>query len=222
MKPLEAIIETLVDTELSTIVTPNVYFDMDGVLADFDGGVDVNRDAVAAREDYRRILNNFPELKSLSDDEVRKRLAGPQTDPGMKALKKAWNRLREKKFAMTGQAGFFLNLPVLPGAREMLVRAAALTGKKPGILTAPVDNNPERCAQEKQAWMNKHFSGLFSTFHCTQEKHRYAAPDAILIDDRTKYTVPFEQNGGIAILHKNPADSMQKLENILKTRGTRA
>lgn len=222
MKPLETLIETLVDTELSTIATLNVYFDMDGVLADFEGGVDVNRAAQTARDDYRRVLDQFPEMKTLSDDEVKKRLAGPQTDPGMKALKKAWTRYREKKYMMTGQPGFFLNLPVLPGAKEMLVRAATLTGKKPGILTAPVDNNPDRCAQEKLAWMNKHFNGLFSTFHCTQEKYKYAAPDAILIDDRTKYTVPFEQHGGTAILHKNPADSMQKLENILKMRGRSA
>lgn len=213
------LIEVLVEDELATLEGVTVYFDMDGVLADFDAGVEVDSRAVEARDAFRKILDQFPEMKHLSDDEVKKRLGGPQADSGMKALKKAYNNYRQLKFMMTGREGFFLNLPPLPGAREMLQRAAALTGKKPAILTAPVDNNPQRCADEKLAWMNKHFPGMFSTFHCTQDKHKYAHPDRILIDDRTKYTIPFESNGGVAILHKNPADSLQKLENILKLKG---
>lgn len=210
------LIEALVESELQD--RPVVMFDMDGVLADFDAGVDQDSRAVAARDVYRKMLDQFPEMKHLTDDEVKKRLAGTMVDSGMKALKKAWNNYRQLKFMMTGKQGFFLNLPPLPGAKEMLHRAAALTGHMPGILTAPVDN-PERCAEEKLAWMNKHFPGMFSSFHCTQDKHKFAHPNRILIDDRTKYTIPFESNGGVAILHKNPGDSMQKLENILQAKG---
>lgn len=217
MKPLQDLIETLVENELVQS-TVSVFFDMDGVLVDFDAGVERNQHAVVARDQYRKMLDQFPQVKDLTDDEVKKLLAGPQTDSGMKALKKSWNNYRQLKFAMTGQAGFFLNLPPMPGAKEMLKQAAAWTGKKPGILTAPVDNNPARCEEEKLASMNKHFPGMFSTFHCTQDKYRFAAPDRVLIDDRTKYTIPFEKNGGTSILHKNPADSMKKLEAFLRSR----
>jgi hypothetical protein len=60
---------------------------------------------------------------------------------------------------------------------------------------------------------------MFSDFICTQDKHNYANSNSILIDDRTKYTSKFEANGGTIILHKNPQDTIQKLENILKARG---
>lgn len=217
------LIETLVEYELDggAAAPPpppqsfTVYFDMDGVLANFDGGIEVDQKAVQARAVFRKILDQFPEFKTLPDDDLRKRLAGPQQDAGMKALKKAWQDYRQLKFMVAGKPGFFLNLPPLPGAEQMLRKAAELTGKMPNILTAPMESAGERCAQEKQAWMQKHFSGLYSEFHCTQEKANFAAPTHILIDDRTKYTVPFEQRGGIAIFHTNPAKSMQELEQVI-------
>lgn len=221
MNKLEKLIETLVEAEVGSIDSPIVYVDMDGVIADFNGGVNVNASAQASRDKYLKVLANFPELLHITDDEIKARLKGPQTDPGLKALKKAWNDYRQRKFMMTGNPGFFLNLPVLPGAAEMLRRITELTGKKPSILTAPVDDNPERCAQEKQQWLQNNLSGLYSGFHCTQDKASFATPNSILVDDRTKYTVPFENAGGISILHKNPQDSMARLENILATWGTK-
>lgn len=217
---LKSLVETLVEAEMSVLTAPVVYFDMDGVLADFDRGVlEGNPRAGKARETYMALLKNFPDLMHVTDDELKKRLAGPQTDPGLKALKKAWQYFREQKFALTGREGFFLNLPEMPGAREMLSQAAAMTGRKPNILTAPVDNNTERCIQEKEGWMQKHFPGMYDKFICTQDKQNYANPNSILIDDRTKFTNKFQAAGGMIILHKSPADSMQKLENLLKTRG---
>lgn len=220
MSTLKETIATLVETELNILNTPTIYFDMDGVLADFDSGVlQGNPRAETARQSYMALLKNFPELMSITDDEIKKRMAGPQADPGMKALKKAWSNYRELKFIQTNKAGFFLNLPILPGAGEMLARAAALTGRKPGILTAPVDFESERCAAEKRQWMDKNFPGMFSDFVCTQDKHEYAHANSVLIDDRTKFTTKFENAGGTAILHKNAADSMAELENLLKARG---
>lgn len=215
---LEQLVEVIVEQELNVLNTPVIYFDMDGVLADFDHGVEAgNVDAEKARVAYMSVLKNFPEMMSLTDDQIKARLAGKQEDPGLKALKKAWQRYRELKFMVAGRPGFFLSLPEMPGAREMLVRAAALTGRKPSILTAPMDT--EHCEKEKEQWMQQHFGGLYDGFHCTQNKAGFANPNAILIDDRTKYTDKFQAAGGIAILHKNPADTLQKLENLLKQKG---
>lgn len=219
MSILKQLVETIVEAELSTLNSPTIYFDMDGVLAGFDQGVDNDGIAQQAKTEYLRVLKAFPQLQSLTDDEIKAQLKGPQADSGMKALKKAYNNFRERKFQAASRPGFFLNLPVLPGAKEMLVQAAQMTGRKPSILTAPIESNVERCEQEKRAWAEKNFPGLFQDFICTQDKHKYANADSLLIDDRTKYTSKFEGAGGMVILHKNPADSMQKLQNILKSRG---
>ena len=219
-KQLKMIVESLVEAEMNTLPTVTVYFDMDGVLADFDTGVLTgNPRAGKAREVYMKMLVNFPQFQHVTDDQIRAALKGPQIDPGLKALKKAYNNFRELKFMETNKEGFFLNLPPMAGAGEMLAQAAEMTGRKPSILTAPVDNNTERCKAEKEQWMQKNFPGMYDKFICTQDKELYANADSILIDDRTKYTMKFEGNGGIAILHKNPTDSMQKLEQILKSRG---
>lgn len=218
MSILKEVIENLVEAEMNVLNTPVVYFDMDGVLAGFDQAVDSDQYNLKAKTEYQRILKNYPEFQNMSDDEVKQRLSGPQSDPGLKALKKAWNYYKEKKYQTASRPGFFLNLPVLPGAREMLVKAAQMTGRKPSLLTAPMESS-QNCEEEKRQWAEKNFAGLFDNFICTQDKHKYANADAILIDDRTKYTSKFENAGGIAILHKNPADSMQKLENLLKSRG---
>ncbi len=216
---IKKLVEALVESELSIIPPQNytIYFDMDGVLADFESGVDVDAKAAAARDTYRKILDKFPEFKTLPDDDLKKRLAGPQSDPGLKALKKAWNDYRQLKYIVAGKPGFFLNLAPLPGAKEMLIAAAEMTGQRPSILTAPMDSLGERCEQEKGAWMQKNFPGLFAEFHCTQEKANFAGPGKILIDDRTKYTVPFEQKGGIAILHKSADSSIEQLRRVLST-----
>lgn len=226
MKEIKALIESLVENEIDGMgaAAPppppqsyTVYFDMDGVLADFDSGIQVDQRATQAREVYRKILNQFPEFKALPDDELKKRLAGPQADAGLKALKKAWNDYRQLKFIVAGKPGFFLNLAVMPGAEEMLRRSAELTGKMPNILTAPMESLGDRCAEEKLKWMQANFQGLFNEFYCTQEKAKFAGPQSILVDDRTKYTIPFEQKGGIAILHTSPEKSMMELENVLTT-----
>jgi hypothetical protein len=221
MSLLKELVETIVEAELNVLDTPVIYFDMDGVLADFSQGVaaQTGGDDNKTKKAFEEIVSKFPQFASLGDDELKARLAGAQVDPGMKALKKAWQRYREQKFAVAGTPGFFLSLPVLDGAGEMLARAAALTGRKPNILTAPIDGDTARCEQEKRQWVEKNFPGMFSEFICTQDKHKYANSNSILIDDRTKYTNKFDANGGTAILHKSPEDSMQKLENILKSRG---
>lgn len=218
MSILKELVENLVEAEMNVLNTPVVYFDMDGVLAGFDQAVEGDQQNQKAKAEYLRVLKNFPEFQGLSDDEVKQRLSGPQADPGLKALKKAWNYYKERKYMTASRPGFFLNLPVLPGAVEMLQKAAQLTGRKPSLLTAPMESSPN-CEEEKRQWAQQHFAGLFDNFICTQDKHKYANADSILIDDRTKYTNKFQAAGGMVVLHKNPADSMKQLENIIRSRG---
>jgi len=97
-----------------------------------------------------------------------------------------------------------------------------LTGKKPHILTAPMDSN-KQCAEEKKAWIEQHFAGLYDGFYCTQEKWKFAQQNKsnVLIDDRTKYTTSFDRAGGTAILYKgNVNDALKQLQDIVNNTTT--
>ena len=198
-----------------------VYLDMDGVLADFDNAVKNTKGYPEAKEQLNGVLRGMPELAKLSEDELKVRLQGPQTDPGLKALKKAFNNYRAKKYEIAGKDGFFLNLPEMPGAQELVKGVAAITGRLPHILTAPMTSS-QNCEQEKKAWIEQHFAGLYDGFYCTQEKWKFAQQNKsnVLIDDRTKYTTSFDRAGGTAILYKgNVNDALKQLQDIVSNSG---
>jgi len=144
---------------------PNAYtifFDMDGVLANFEKGTMQSQKVIEAKEKFDSILHAIPELAKLSEDELKKQLNGKQSDPKLIKLKAAFKDFNGFRFKEADKEGFFENLEPMEGARMMLMKARKLTGHLPNILTAPTEKNPERCAKEKHAWMNKHFQGLFS------------------------------------------------------------
>lgn len=194
-----------------------VYFDMDGVLAAFDKSVLSNRAVSQAKQEFQSLLKLKPEFEDLHMDDFKSIFKGEQADPTMAKLKKAWNKYRNLSYSIASRPGHFKNLEMLPGAREMLVRAAELTGKLPKILTAPMESSPT-CEEEKREWVEEKLAGLYSDFHCTQDKHLHAkSENDILIDDRPKYVNKFKAAGGTAILHTDPSKSMKELEEIVKT-----
>jgi len=195
-----------------------VYLDMDGVLADFDGRIDHDGYLKKLKKDFAQLLASFgPQYENLSMDRIKTIVKGPQTDPKMKALKVAYHNVNSRKYALANAEHFFLNLPVLPGAMDLFEGVMHLTGKKPHILTAPMDSN-KQCAEEKQLWMEKNFPGMYQSFNCTKDKFKFAKGDPrnILIDDREKYVDPFNAAGGTAILYHTP-NASQALEELQKT-----
>ena len=201
----------------SVVGSFQVYLDMDGVLADFDNAVKGTKGYPEAKEQLNGVLRGMPELAKLTEDELKVRLQGPQTDPGLKALKKAFNNYRAKKYEIAGKDGFFLNLPEMPGAKELIKGVASVTGRLPHILTAPMTSS-QNCEKEKKAWIEQHFAGLYDGFYCTQEKWKFAQGNKsnVLIDDRTKYTTSFDKAGGTAIFYKgNVNDALRQLKDIV-------
>jgi len=192
-----------------------VFFDMDGVLADFEKGTMQSHKVIEAKEKLDSTLQGIPELASITEYELKKQLTGKQSDPKLVELKAAFREFNGARFKEADKEGFFENLEPMDGARMMLVKAREITGDLPNILTAPTEKNPERCAKEKHAWMSKHFQGLFNEFICDKDKFQHASPHSILIDDREKYLNPFMDHGGIGILHKSPQNSMKMLEKII-------
>ena len=192
-----------------------VFFDMDGVLADFEKGTMQSHEVIEAKEKLDSILQGMPELANITEYELKNKLTGKQSDPKLVELKAAFREFNGARFKEADKEGFFENLEPMDGARMMLVKAREITGDLPNILTAPTEKNPDRCEKEKHNWMGKHFNGLFNEFICDKDKFHHASPHSILIDDREKYLNPFMDHGGIGILHKSPQKSMKMLEKIV-------
>jgi 5'(3')-deoxyribonucleotidase len=216
MKKLERLIDLLV---LEDVANPdiNVFFDADGVLADFDGRIEQSKNLRDARIELKKWLLQKPELANLHKDDIKGLLKGPQADPYFKKLKKLFYNANELVYAIAGQPGFFFNLDLMPGAKEMVLAVTKIIGKKPNILTAPMESS-KNCEEEKRLWFEKHFSGLYNQFICTQEKYKFAKSKYdILIDDRPKYVNKFRDAGGTAILHTDPDKTIRELETIISS-----
>jgi 5'(3')-deoxyribonucleotidase len=187
------------------------FFDMDGVLADFDKSIEENKryaevkDAKKALFDY--IQKEHPEVKHMTTiDDVKVFL--PQ---GNEELKSLYDTVHDLIHEIAEEKGFFINLPIMDGAKDMLEAASQLSGKLPNILTAPVDS--EWCADEKRQWMIKHFNGLFDKMYVDKKKEKYATSKSdVLIDDRKKYVNAFTEGGGSAILHSDSKSTIEQMK----------
>lgn len=188
------------------------FVDMDGVLADFDDSV--RNSASGAKhieqlKDIRKWMKkNLPSFdwKILHDlNEIREKY--PELN---KLYKEATDliKLEAKK------KGFFENLKILNGAKEILQAAHEISGSLPNILTACVDS--VHCEPEKVIWMKKNFKGLYDEFICEQQKEKHAkSKNDILVDDRSFNIKDFIKAGGSGILH-DPEDIEKTLREMRK------
>jgi hypothetical protein len=116
---------------------------------------------------------------------------------------------------------FFLELEEMPGAVKLwkyLVKSEAtvkvLTARPKRIWT---DGEAD---EQKKIWFAKRFSPLTEVIVCYgEEKQKYAAPMAILIDDRVRNVAQFSFAGGIGILHRDAKHTIQYLKEIKKLNG---
>jgi len=216
---IKKLIKLILENELENLKKPEitVYVDMDGVLADFYGALAYSDVISQSQKALDKLLSQKPELQGLLGDQLKEKFRGRQEDPVMAKLKKAWNKHIELTYSTASQPGFFLNLEMLPGAKEMLNAAYNLTGDLPNILTAPMESNP-KCKEEKYEWVQKNIVGLYNNFYCTQNKEKFANSEFdILIDDRPKYTNKFISAGGSAILYTSAEQSIKELEEIVSS-----
>jgi 5'(3')-deoxyribonucleotidase len=173
------------------------YFDMDGVLADFDAEMQKSENAPAhkeviaelkawMKEHYPKVTwRQLHDIKDLTEKEPE--------------LKKLYNQANDLVKKMARQKGFFERLPLMKGAKEMLIAAKELSGKLPSILTANVDS--PYCEDEKHAWLEKHLKGMYDKVYLAQNKGAFAENGHVLIDDRKNNIEEFTRDGGIGIIH---------------------
>lgn len=209
-----------------------VWFDLDGVMADFEGELYKSEEVRKAKEILDKlILRSYPEYAGLKPDELKARIKeDSKTNPDIKPLKATFYKYQGFVYKMAGSKGFFASLDLLPGAYEMLEQATKITGQKPNVCTAPMgdENDPENHSViEKKAWVKKHFGDKVNHIEVTLNKGKVVTGlHDILIDDRQKYLDSFISAGGKGIKHETPSasnmdswkKSMQELEKICLTK----
>jgi len=159
---------------------PIIYFDMDGVLADFEAG-------------FFKVSGQ--DLSLLPDDVFAD---------------------KETKDKVFSHPTFFLDLPILPEAKDM-VRYAMGFAADVQALTATGYSNEEAVAAQKEEWIARHFPEITQvhTVPKSDMKAKYAWPDVILIDDRLEKSIkPFRAKGGIGIHHTSPANTKAQLDKV--------
>jgi hypothetical protein len=82
----------------------------------------------------------------------------------------------------------------------------------PTILSAPSRQNVSRVG--KVDWVNRELPGTPLILRRAKHKKDFAAPDAILIDDRPDNVQGWIDAGGIGILHKSAEETI----NVLTSR----
>lgn len=63
------------------------------------------------------------------------------------------------------------------------------------------------CSSGKMAWIEKHFPEMRRNVFLTPQKHKLAAPNRILIDDKTSNIQKWREAGGIGVLFPQPYNS---------------
>ena len=200
-----------------------IYFDLDGVLADMESGLMQNAEVKGFRVILDDLISSkFSSYEGLVDDDIKSKYkaeleANPESE--VKELKKAFNKYTSKVFSVAAKPGFYRNLPLMPGAVEMVKKAGDMSGELPNILSAPVGdendmNNPS--VVEKKEWVAEHFGELVGEVIITIDKGRVVKDsNDILIDDRPKYVEKFEAAGGTAILYKNSDQATAELARLI-------
>ena len=211
--------------ELAGLNPVQVWFDLDGVLANMQGALDSNEELAKLRAVVDGIIDStLPRYKGLSNDLLRKKfkeeLIEDPNNEDVKALKKAFKVYNNMVFKIAARDGFYADLELMEGAENMIRAAHAITGVKPNILSAPVgnENDPNNPAViEKRAWVKNYFGDLVNEVQITLNKPRVIRSEKdLLIDDREKYVNSFIEGGGSAILHKNSVDTIKKLEQMVQ------
>lgn len=112
---------------------------------------------------------------------------------------------------------FFDKLSMLPDAQELLDYVLSL-GIPTEILTAIPSkrNDLKTAADDKKSWAAREIGPemIVNTGPYSRDKKNWAKPNYVLIDDRKSNIKEWIAAGGIGILHKSAADTIEQLKAI--------
>ena len=168
---------------------PQIYIDLDGVLADFFG----------------ELWNMYQENNTKEDawEDLKRELSPSEQDKLVRSI--------------NNPIDFFANLDMLPGGK-ILITWLQKNNIPFRILSAPLSGDKKSDSIEgKREWLNQH--GLESVPAIfTSNKQDYAMSNGvsnILIDDFGKNITAWKKQGGIGIKYDDANDVIGQLHQIL-------
>lgn len=174
-------------------MSTKIYFDMDGVLADFDL-------AAIPFSQGRTDLNNQGKL---------------MTRDALDAKKSRWQRIEEAR-------DFWANIPVMKSIEKML-DAAQNYGELFVLTSVPSAKNfvagtlyVDFIESEKRAWVARYLSKYFTpknviVTRIAKERLIHPTQNDILIDDRVGNVADWMAAGGRGIVFKTPEQTIKDL-----------
>lgn len=154
---------------------PVIFFDLDGVLADFVEGA------------FRLHGKSLPPLDVRWDFCSQLGFAGPN-DPAF------WDRMGYE---------FWLHLEPYADGFSLLKYAEALAGKENvGLLTSPCDT--AGCVEGKRSWVHNHLPDYKRRVFVGSAKHLFAGPGKVLVDDHDANVDAFAAAGGLVVQPARP------------------
>lgn len=174
--------------EILTNSNYKIYIDIDGVLADFDQGIN-NMFRKMGIDDF--VLDNN---KYEKDKEYQKKM---------------WETLN--KYQKQGN-NFWLELPLMSDANKLWKYVQSYD---PTILSSAGRDDPITMKQKKE-WVANKFGKKIPVIVTAKssDKAKYATKKSILIDDRQKVIDNWEKSDGIGILHTSANNTITQLKKL--------
>lgn len=124
--------------------------------------------------------------------------------------KDMWDAIKSAKDE-NGEPNFFRDLHWMPDGKELW---NTIKHFHPIILTGlPTKGNGK---QQKQQWCKNHLGSNVPVIVVpSKDKHLFAKPNYILIDDRNDNIEAWRKAGGIGILHRSTKQTLEKLKKYL-------
>lgn len=200
-----------------------IYCDLDGVLCNFEKGIEDAANALMHRVHTNKEHYENQEPNRSSHDymlwkytsKVSKELGGWDKnitfdDFANKTRGKAVNKMMYWYISQSRK--WWANLEWAPGGKELW---AAIVPYNPTILTAPVG---PRSVDGKRDWCKANLGLSGNKVIVNQNKAIKLNGPSVLIDDKPKYINQFKSSGGHGILHVTgeTGPTLAKLKGMLK------
>ena len=196
--------------EESGVFPYQIYCDMDGVLVDFEFAAldQINKDLKDESLAGKYIDKLREKLAELGRDEVIQQDLDKMDKENR--LQSARNYMYRR---LDDDEEFWANLPWAEGGEELWDYISKFN---PYVLTAPMKG--EGSKRGKQIWIENNLIPQPEKVYMSHEKYHWAVnvddDPNVLIDDFTTNTIPWEEHGGIAILHTDTATTIHELEEL--------